>query len=352
MSTATPRLPLELFGLVIGNLTDQSDLLRCSLVCRGWISFSRGNLILFIRNTNSATLKQLLESPENTLASTIRRLKLSDAQSFLPSLGCFTQLRSLVLWDMEATEMPDLPSLTHLEIDCIHLDSYTTFLGFMSGLIQLQDLVLIDVSCGNDVRESAPGALPVFRLRCFEMGGHTAALDRRFMSTLCTKTLRLSRNPFRVPASFDLVAQYLRDLGSNLESLQLSKFDEEHLNAASNLDFSASVNLSHLSISGAVHFHKDRREIFVSPPLLSLLSNAGRHGQLQALDLYITWGISYDTTSDTWLPPSQLQELLLKDDLASLRIIRIISTRPPLDDVSIKATLQTSLSDSRVIYDF
>ncbi|KAJ7610217.1 hypothetical protein FB45DRAFT_1066383 [Roridomyces roridus] len=244
-----PRLPLELFALVIGNLTDNSDLLRCSLVCRGWLPFSRGRLRLFIHE--DTRLKHLLESPENTLASTIRHLSLSNVDPLIPS------------WHLSPDSVPCSPS------------------------------------------------------------------------------------------------NYLRDSGSNLEALQLMDLDDETLskyNVTLDLDFSANVNLRRLSIDQALHFKADTSEIRVCPMLLSLLSNVGRHARLQVLDLHIaSLEAAYGDTA-LWLPPSQLQTLLRTDHFASLRTIRFVSTRHHAPDgdawPSVKAALQASLPDSRVIYDF
>ncbi|KAJ7614926.1 hypothetical protein FB45DRAFT_1008539 [Roridomyces roridus] len=346
-----PHLPLELFALTIEYLTDKSDLLRCSLVCRGWLPFARGNLTISISTETSVTrLKDILACPENTLASTIRHLTLSepDVETILPSLGSFTQLRSLRLWEMDAIDLPALASLTYLELDdFVHFDSCTSFLRFLSGTSNLQHLVLGNVSWDNDDPECA---LPALHLRSLQMWFHASRLDQRLMSTLHTKSLQLAWGD--ISASLDVVSKYLHVLGSDLESLQFVDLNDEGLNALSNLDFSASVNLVHLSVDGGVYYDEGTGVASVSPMLAPLLSNVARHTRLQTLQLYVDWEFECDTT--LWLPPSRLGELLRTDPFTSIHTIRLSCVFiHAFEDVrdSIIATLQTGLSDSRVICD-
>ncbi|KAJ7610207.1 hypothetical protein FB45DRAFT_1122176 [Roridomyces roridus] len=223
-AAASPRQPLELCDLVTENLdlNEKSNLLRCSLVCRVWLPLARGHLRIVLYTATSVNrLQRSLAYHSNTLFSIIRHLELSYVDTLLPSLDSFTRLHSLILTYMEATKLPALPSLRHLELDTVHFDSYPTFLRFISGLPQLETLVLGPVSWDDD----GPGcALPVLRLKRVEMKFRATGFDHRFLSALRTRTLRLNRGPLH--SSLDLVARYLRDLGPELETLH---FDGELL---------------------------------------------------------------------------------------------------------------------------
>ncbi|KAJ7610218.1 hypothetical protein FB45DRAFT_942966 [Roridomyces roridus] len=152
--------------------------------------------------------------------------------------------------------------------------------------------------------------------------------------------------------SFEMVAKYVHYVGSDLESLQFNHLKHETLTAVSNLDFSASVNLLHLSIDGAVYFDENTEVLAVSPRLLALLSNVARHTRLQTIEIRVEW--EFPRLPELPLPLSRLGEMFRADELASLHTISFTSPLVYHDSdkiwPSVIAMLQASIADSRVVF--
>ncbi|KAJ7725434.1 hypothetical protein DFH07DRAFT_970881 [Mycena maculata] len=145
-------LPPEIIARIIEQLSDsKSDLLSCSLICRGWLPFARNNLEIYIHPHSSSTFIELLASPTNTLGTTLRHLDLLNLNGLLRGplyqvLTMLSSLRYLALWATVGVELPALPWLTRLSLCGTEFASYSGFATFMSNLPALQNLEFMHVT--------------------------------------------------------------------------------------------------------------------------------------------------------------------------------------------------------------
>ncbi|KAJ6589098.1 hypothetical protein B0H19DRAFT_230699 [Mycena capillaripes] len=146
-SELASHLPPDLIELIIENIDTLQALSSSSLVCRLWLPFARNRLPVFLSPWRIPGFLELLESPQTTLFSTLRQLKIwasSDEQvhiRVLQTLPKFSRLRWLSLDCSFPVDMPALPQLTGLSLSG-KFASYASFVRFMSDLPALQILAL------------------------------------------------------------------------------------------------------------------------------------------------------------------------------------------------------------------
>ncbi|KAJ7101843.1 hypothetical protein C8R43DRAFT_1244174 [Mycena crocata] len=141
---AVPRLPPEIIAIVIENLrSSRHNILACSLVCRGWLAFSRNHLDRCIGGDSAAAFLELIAAPAATLAATLRTLRLLRHDTpirwgVLSMLEKFSSLRSLESYDGTTT--------------------FASYSGLVAFMAQLPSLQVLDF--GNVLWAIGPGQRP------------------------------------------------------------------------------------------------------------------------------------------------------------------------------------------------
>ncbi|KAJ7723116.1 hypothetical protein B0H14DRAFT_3520129 [Mycena olivaceomarginata] len=221
-SLSSPRLPLELSGLVIEQLSEsggRADLLSCSLP--------------------NSRFSPPLETA--TTPSTIRHLDISRDQIIVDILPRFKYLRSLKIFYL-ASQLPCLPSLIELTLTNCHFSSYSSFMGILSAVPSLRNLVLIGLTL-------SPSDDDRYQLSTRDLDSlYLAWSPDEFRRLIPFRTRRLTLEPpFDVSSDESSISRYLRHLGGYLTYLHLVL--HERGNEMSKIDLTAIVRLRHLRIS-------------------------------------------------------------------------------------------------------
>ncbi|KAJ7880403.1 hypothetical protein B0H14DRAFT_2566427 [Mycena olivaceomarginata] len=251
-SLSSPRLPLELSGLVIEQLSEsggRADLLSCSLVCHGWLHFSRHHLTMRIRSKNAAEFAVFTPLETATMPSTIRHLDISRDQIIVDILPRFKYLRSLKIFYL-ASQLPCLPSLIELTLTNCHFSSYSSFMGILSAVPSLRNLVLIGLTL-------SPSDDDRYQLSTRDLDSlYLAWSPDEFRRLIPFRTRRLTLEPpFDVSSDESSISRYLRHLGGYLTYLHLVLHGmlmdprTQRGNEMSKIDLTAIVRLRHLRIS-------------------------------------------------------------------------------------------------------
>ncbi|KAJ7609232.1 hypothetical protein DFH06DRAFT_1247657 [Mycena polygramma] len=328
-----PSLPPELIALIISHLRDSKhDLLECSLVCHGWLSFARNELDILLKPNAVATFLELVGSPRTTILPNLRSLIIwsspqSPVSAILQMLPSFGSLRSLKLWHVIILEgLPpalDLPLVEILGFTDTTFPSYTCFRGFVAGLPALHTLALKGISWTTGPENEEP-AFPPLELQSLELAwvGKSLAIE---IVTRVTRTRRLTLVvPALAPSSvLATISGYLRYLGNHLHQLVLNYrgFRMDHVYA---LDFGHSSALTLLKIENALRLSlpiDGEPSVLVRPMLSALMSQIMRHVPLRTLVLEVQCGLD---TMEVWAPLAEFAALMDISPSPPLRTIQFV----------------------------
>ncbi|KAJ7799730.1 hypothetical protein B0H13DRAFT_2390821 [Mycena leptocephala] len=205
-----------------------------------------------IRSKNAAEFAVFTPLETATMPSTIRRLDISRDQIIVDILPRFKYLRSLKIFYL-ASQLPCLPSLIELTLTNCHFSSYSSFMGIISAVPSLRNLVLIGLTFG-------PSDDDPYQLSTRDLDSlYLAWSPDEFRRLIPFRTRRLTLEPpFDVSSDVSSISRYLRHLGGYLTYLHLVL--HERGNEMSKIDFAPIVRLRHLRIS-----HLDISLVFAVP---------------------------------------------------------------------------------------
>ncbi|KAJ6594312.1 hypothetical protein B0H19DRAFT_1094979 [Mycena capillaripes] len=319
MPPLSPHLPPELTELIVEELHDSpQDLASCNLVCRGWLLCARSHVNIFLTTKRIPRFLDLLQSPKNTLVSTICRLEIWVSRD---EPGSQVHLPILQIGH------PPLPWLTELELSG-RFASYASFVSFMSDLPVLQTLTLDEVQW--DDFPDPQLTFPTIELKTLTLdwGPHVPVEDVMF----CLHARRLILTFWCLPSPITWLrsmSKYLRHLGDHLQYLQLNCVSYEHIQYVSGLDFSRSLGLRHLRIGEAarLNFLVSSSDVVICPDLERFLASVTLHCQLETLILSVE--TDYMVNPISWTSFARFAELMDAPQFATLREIRFIVNGSP-----------------------
>ncbi|KAJ7625951.1 hypothetical protein FB45DRAFT_922699 [Roridomyces roridus] len=323
-----PRLPPELIDLILGHGSDsRRDMLACALVCRDWLVFARGRLVIRIDSRSKAALFiALIQAPTTTLPATISQLVLAPAWGetpgilpILPMLSNFPALRSLTLYFIHLTNsLPTLPSLTKLTLASCGFPAYSGFICCLAKHPQLRDLVFSNCTVYRASAEERK-SLPTVNLDTLVLDGNDIPTDSS--SDLCllrTRKLTFQRQ------SPDVVSIFLHRLGTHLTHLCLLP------DVPSTLTFIHTTHLTHLKIQNVFGFgygidanaHSHHQSFRISPHLHSLLGRITPHNvRLRTLIFHAMRASNRGLRGGTVTCATELLGQLGLEELPELRLI-------------------------------
>ncbi|KAJ7937471.1 hypothetical protein B0H13DRAFT_1852444 [Mycena leptocephala] len=213
-----------------------------------------------IRSKNAAEFAVFTPLETATMPSTIRRLDISRDQIIVDILPRFKYLRSLKIFYL-ASQLPCLPSLIELTLTNCHFSSYSSFMGIISAVPSLRNLVLIGLTFG-------PSDDDPYQLSTRDLDSlYLAWSPDEFRRLIPFRTRRLTLEPpFDVSSDVSSISRYLRHLGGYLTYLHLVLHGmlmdprTQRGNEMSKIDFAPIVRLRHLRIS-----HLDISLVFAVP---------------------------------------------------------------------------------------
>ncbi|KAJ6589096.1 hypothetical protein B0H19DRAFT_1248658 [Mycena capillaripes] len=340
------QLPPDLVELIIENVDGLQDLLSCSLLCHAWFPLARNRIPFYLSHQVLPGFRDLLQSPQTTLFSTVRQMKLwapsaSSAQrSILKMLPSFSRLRSLNIY-CTFVDLPPLPQLTELKLSGTFA-SYATFVRFMSDLPALRGLSLSDLRW-DDVPDPRL-TFPTLHLEWVSLNWGGQMPIEHIMFSL--RTRRLTWNvgagvrDDMLPAYQKSMSKYLRHLGGHLRHFLFGCELSEHVDIAASLDFRHSTGLKRLSVGRAVRcsvFGADF-EATVSPHLTTLLAKVVPHCSLATLIV----SVCLETGRPPWKSLPQFAELFAAPQFSAVREIQFVIDEAFRGDFEAKLTMLSS----------
>ncbi|KAF7292688.1 hypothetical protein MIND_01167000 [Mycena indigotica] len=278
------RLAPELVDLVHSYL-DDATLRTASLVSRDWLHIARNHITLPIAfdKRNGSTLEDVLDDPQCTLLTTIRRIHLVHPEpDVVPPLRAylsrFDHLSWLKICGMILGEMPPLPRVRTLGLFFCIFDSQASILSSLHNLPALRNLTL------RRLRWFSPSvinhAAPLL-LDFLDVDWHR---NERFEDILfALRPRHLMVWPIIDDAERDLatVSTYLCHLGERIERLTLQTASTLHIEqmVAHGLELGACTALRALELTSGIQYWasgdraaKSRVHVTVSSALPGLLA--------------------------------------------------------------------------------
>ncbi|KAJ7113040.1 hypothetical protein C8R44DRAFT_882074 [Mycena epipterygia] len=293
------RFPSELHDYIIDHLhNDRRTLCACTLVCRTWHATSTYHLFqnagtIYVHRKNLVQVFQLLASQR--LSAYIGRLNLeshvigdyfddgpNEMFQFNDDLQRFTGLPNLkylrlyyhhdhLLATFIDALAQNFSSITDLELNSIHFESFAQFLQISDGLPHLRRLALVAVLWHDEDSDSTED-------EALRRGTYTSLdnlVDVVLDSFGTTEVLlwlahqpcirRLAIGRLHRQSYVSLLSDVLRALGPCLEHLNIYTLDDDH-----SLDLSHTTALRTLQITGIL---LDTAAVARLPTLLSQLSS-------------------------------------------------------------------------------
>ncbi|KAJ7920128.1 hypothetical protein B0H13DRAFT_1867904 [Mycena leptocephala] len=194
------------------------------------------------------------------MPSTIRRLDISGDKLIVDTLPRLKYLRSLKIFYL-VCQLPCLPSLIDLTLTNCHFSSYSNFMGIISAVPSLRNLVLSGLTLGPS--DDEPYQLSTRDLDSLYLEWS----PDEFRRLIPFRTRRLTLEPpLDVSSDVSSISRYLQHLGGYLTYLHLvlhGMLMDPYIqqgNEMSKIDFTPIVRLRHLRIS-----HLDISVVFAVP---------------------------------------------------------------------------------------